>query len=114
MPALNSFPLRGLSVSLRVAVWLALFLSPTGYFLLLMIVDKSQVPAPPDNIVVLLFCLVPVVALVGCEAAVGLSKLGLGWRVAWLVLTVLAMLIQVGILLVIIVSAVTVAIAPAQ
>jgi hypothetical protein len=114
MGALNLLPRRSLPVWLSVAVWLAVFLGPTGYVLSLMIVDGLQLPAPPDNIVVLLFCLIPVVALPGCGAVVWRSKLRVGWRVGWLVLTVLAMLLQVGVLVVIIVSALTAAIAPAQ
>ena len=99
---------------LSVAVWLAAFLSPTAYFLLLMVCDRLQVPPPPEALIVALFCLIPVVALVVCGAAVWLTKLRLGWRVGWLAMTVLAMALQVGVLLVIIVSAVTVAISPAQ
>ena len=79
-----------------------------------MIADRLQVPAPPESLVVLLFCLVPVVALLVCGTVVWLTKLRASWRVGWLVLTVLLMALQVGVLLVIIVSAITVAIAPAQ
>jgi hypothetical protein len=94
--------------------WLAVFLSPTAYFLLLMVWNRSQVPAPPRGFVVSLFCLIPVLALLFCGTLVWLSKLRMRWRVGWLVLTTLAMLFQVGVLFVIIVSAITVAIAPAQ
>lgn len=95
-------------------VWLAVFLSPTAYVLLLMIMDRLQVPAPPEGFVVSLFCLIPVVALLACGTRVWLSKMSLGWRVGGLVLTVLAMLLQCGVWLVIIVSAISAAIAPAQ
>ncbi len=91
-----------------------MLLSPAGYFLLLMIGDSLQVPAPPESLVVLLFCLIPVVALVVCGTVAWLSKLTVGWRVGWLVLTGLAMLLQVGVLVVIIVSAITAVISPAQ
>ncbi len=70
-------------------------------------------PAPPQWFVVALFCLVPVVALLVCGAVVWRSKLPVRWRVVWLVLTVLAMLFQVAVLVVAIVSAITVAISPA-
>ena len=94
-------------------IWLAALLSPTGYFLLLMMADRLQMSAPPDGPVVLLFCLIPVVALAVCAAVAWMSGLNARWRVSWLILTVLAMTLQCGVLLVIIVSAVTAAIAPA-
>ena len=81
---------------------------------MLRIADRWQMPALPESFVVSLFCLVPVVALLVCGSVAWLSKLNRRRRVGWLVLTVLAMLLQVGGLLVIIVSAVTSAIAPAQ
>jgi hypothetical protein len=112
---------QNLPVWLRAVVWLALLLSPTGYCLLLMITYRMQGPALPQSFVVLLqscvvllFCLIPVVALLVCGTVVWRSKLRVGWRVGGLVLTVLAMLFQVGALVVIIVSAITVAISPAQ
>jgi hypothetical protein len=77
-------------------------------------VDRLQVPAPPEGLVVLLFCVVPVVAILICATVVWRSKLTGRWRVGWLVLTVLAMVCQVGLLFLIIVSAITVAISPAQ
>src|SRR5688572_18870824 len=101
-------------VWLSAAIWLAVFLSPTGYFLLLMIADSWQLPAPPESLVVALFCLIPVVALLVCGRLAWMSKLNPRWRVGWLVLTVLGMLLQFGVLFVIVVSAITAAIAPAQ
>ncbi len=105
--------LRSLPVWLSAAVWLAVLLSPTGYVLLVITLGRLQMPAPPGWFVVALFCLVPVVALLVCGTVLWLSKLRGRWRVGWLVLTVLAMLFQVGVLVVIIVSAITVAISPA-
>jgi len=99
---------------LSVPVWLAVFLSPTAYVLLLMIVDRLHVPAPPEGFVVLLFCLIPVVALLACGNLVWRSKMSLRWRLGGLVLTVLGMLLQCGVWYVIIVSAITAAIAPVQ
>jgi hypothetical protein len=106
--------LRSLPVRLSAAIWLAAFLAPTGYFLLLIIADRLQVPAVPERLVISLFCLTPFVALLACGTVVWLSKLTARWRVGWLVLTVLGMLFQVGILFVIVVTAITAAIAPAQ
>jgi hypothetical protein len=101
--------------------WLVVFLSPTICFLLLMVVSSLYVPAPTEGPAVLLLRLIalvgllsPVVALLACGTAVCRSKMTVGNRVGGLVLTLLAMFVQVGILLVIIVSAVTVAIAPVQ
>jgi hypothetical protein len=71
-------------------------------------------PPPPQGFVVALFCLIPVVALLVCGTVVWQSSLSVPWRVSWLVSTLLGMLFQVGVLLVIIISAVTVAISPAQ
>src|ERR1041385_1329147 len=45
---------RSLPVWLSVAIWLAVFLSPVSYFLLLMIAARWQVPAPAGK---LAFCL---------------------------------------------------------
>ena len=104
---------RSLPAGLSVAVWLAALLSPTVFFLLVMIADRLQVPAPPESLVVLLFCLIPVVALLVCGTVVWLTKLRVSWRVGWLVLTVLLMALQIGVLLVIVVTAITAAIAPA-
>jgi hypothetical protein len=114
MRALNLHHSQSLPIWLSVPVWLAVFLSPTAYVLLLMIINRLQAPAPPEGFVVLLFCLIPVVALLACGTVVWRSKVSLGWRVGGLVLTVLAMLLQCGVLFVIIVSAITVAIAPSQ
>ena len=114
MRALNPHHSQSLPVWLSVPVWLAVFLSPTAYVLLLMIMNRLQVPAPAEGFVALLFCLVPVVALLACGTVVWRSKMSLGWRVGGLVLTVLAMLLQCGVWFVIIVSAISAAIAPAQ
>ena len=105
---------RTLPMSSSVAVWLAAFVSPTVYFLLLILANRSRVPAPPAILVVSLFCLIPLVALLICGSVAWRSNLERGWRVGWLVLTVLGMLLQCGVLLVIIISAITVAISPAQ
>lgn len=97
---------------LKVLVWLGVFLSPTEFILLLMIMDMRHVPAPADVVVVSLFILIPVAALLACEIMVWRSKIATGWRGAGLVLTPLAMLLQCGFWFVLIVSAITAAIAP--
>jgi hypothetical protein len=114
MRALLFQPPRSLPAWLGVVLWLAVFLSPTGYFLLLVMADRWHVPAPPASLVVSLFFVIPIVALLVCWRAAWHSQPTLRRRVIGLVATVLGMLLQVGVLLVIIVSAITAAIAPAQ
>jgi hypothetical protein len=114
MHALNPQQPRDLPVWLSVSVWLAVFLSPTAYVLMVMTMDRLQVPAPPEGFVVSLFCLIPIVSVLACGTVVWLSKMSLGWRVGGLALTVLGILFQWAVWLVIIVSAVSVAIAPVQ
>ncbi len=100
MRALIPVYLRNLPLWLSVAIWLAVFLIPTGYCVLLAIVARSRVPAPPESLVVVLLSLilmVPVAALLVCGNVVWLSKLNLRWRVGWLGLTVLAILLQCGV-----------------
>ena len=103
-----------LPVWLSVPVWLAVFLTPTAYVLLLMLIDRWHLPAPPNGVIVVLFCLIPVVALLVCETLVWRSKVSLGWRVSGLILTLLAMLLQCAVWYVIIITAIIVAISPAQ
>ena len=111
MNATIAEPRGSLSAWSSVAVWLAAFVSPSAYLLLLVFWNRLQVPAAPAGLIVALFCLIPVVAVLVCGTVVWRRKLTTGSRVAWLFLTVLAMALQVGVLLVIIVSAVTTAIA---
>ena len=92
------------------AVWLAAFLSPTCYVLAMMGLSKLQMPAPPAWFVAALFCLIPLAALTVCSAVCWLSQARRGWKVGWLVLTILAIPLQFGFLCVIIVSAITAAI----
>ena len=92
------------------AIWLTAFLSPTGYVLAVITLCRLQMPAPPGLFVVVLFCLIPLSALLVCSTVAWLSQVRRGWRVGWLVLTIVAMLLQCGILVVLILSAVTAAI----
>lgn len=91
-------------------IWLTVFLSPTGCVLAVISLSRLQIPAPPGWFVVALFCLIPPAALLVCSIVAWLSQVGRGWRVGWLVLTMLAMLFQFGFLVVIILSAITAAI----
>jgi len=94
----------------HVLLWLAVFLSPTAYVLLLLTI--GGVPAQAVGFVVLLFCLIPIVALLASGTMIWRSKIILGWKVSWLVLTVLAMFFQCGVWYVIIFIAISLAIAP--
>ena len=113
MRALNPHHSQSLPAWLIVPVWLAVFLSPTAYILSLVLMSRLQIAAP-EGLVVLLFYLVPIVALIACGTLVWRSKFTLGWRMGGLLLTVLAMLLQCGVWLIVIARAIAMAIAPAQ
>jgi len=99
---------------LRLAVWLSAFCSPTAYFLLLLLADRFHVPAPPEALVATLFFSIPLVALVICESVVWLSSMTVPSKVGWMLFTLVAMLLQFGILLVIVIAATTAAISYPQ
>jgi hypothetical protein len=96
------------------AIWSCAFFSPTAYFLLLLVVDRFRVPAPPDVLVASLFFLAPVVALLVCGYVVWSSSKTIGRRFGWMLFTLVAMLLQFGVLLVIIIAAISAAIGYAQ
>lgn len=102
--------LRNLPVWSSGAIWLTALLSPTVYVLAVIALSRLQMPAPPAGFVVALFCLIPVAALLVCLTVAWYSQVGRGWRVGWLVLTILAMLLQFVFLVLIVISAITVAI----
>ena len=88
---------RSLPVWISTAVWLSVFLSPSAYFLLLLLASKFQINLPETLAWTLLF-LMPVVALVFCESVVWSCSKTVGRRVGWMLLTLLAMLLQVAII----------------
>lgn len=96
------------------AVWLSAFFSPTAYFLLLIFVNKSQVPTPPPIVLESLFFLVPPVALLVCGYVVWLTKTTVARKIAWMLFTLLAMLLQLGVLIVILRAILITTIAYAQ
>jgi len=98
----------------RLTVWLSAFFSPILYFLLLLLVDRFQLPPPPEALVASLFFLIPVVALLVCEFVVWSSDMTQARKVGWMLFTLLAMALQFGVLLTIIAAAITVMISPAQ
>ena len=87
-------------VWLSTVVWLSAFLSPTAYFLLLLLANKLQINLPETFVWLLLF-VIPVVALLICESAVWSCSKTVGRKIGWMVVTLLAMLLQFGIILVI-------------
>jgi hypothetical protein len=96
------------------AVWFCAFFSPTAYFLLLLSADRFHVAAPPEILVASLFFLMPVVALLVCGYVVWVSSKTIARRIGWMLFTLVAMLLQFGILLVIVITALTAAIGYAQ
>ena len=94
-------------------VWLSAFLSPTAYFLLLLLASKFPINLP-ETFVLALFPAVPVVALLICEWVVWSRSRAVGGRIGWMLFTLLAMLLQVGIILVILRAILVTAIGYAQ
>src|SRR5688572_2024883 len=82
-------------------VWLAVFLSPTVCFSLLLLASTFQIPRLPAMFVWSLFFLIPVVALLICESVAWSRSRTIGGRIGGMVFTLLAMLLQFGIILVI-------------
>ena len=93
-------PQRSLPVWLSTVVWLSAFLSPTAYFLLLLLASKLQINVP-ETFAWSLFFLIPVVALLICESVVWSCSKTVGRKMGWMLFTLLAMLLQFAIVLVI-------------
>lgn len=89
-----------------VTAWLGAFVSPTVYFLVLMIADRFHVPRNlPEGFIASLFYLVPLLALLICVSVVWRSGTTVPCKIAWMVLTLFAMVIQFCVILAIIVAA---------
>jgi hypothetical protein len=84
---------------------LSAFFSPAVYFLLLVLGDRFFLPSPPEIFVASLFYLIPPVALLVCGSAVWLSSMTVARKIGWMLFTLVAMLLQFGILLAIIMTA---------
>jgi hypothetical protein len=120
--ALQSEPMtavQGTSATLEtrlsaLAIWLCAFFSPTGYFVLLMLLDRFHAAAPPEILVATLFFLIPLVALLVCGRVVWIANKNRAGRIGWMIFTVLAMLFQFGVLLIIVMTAMSAAIGYAQ
>ena len=96
------------------AVWLCAFFSPTAYFLLLVCANRFHVAAPPEILVASLFFFIPVAALLVCGYVAWRSGKTIARKIGWMLFTLVAMLLQFGVLLVIIISAISAAIGYAQ
>ncbi|HVT30131.1 MAG TPA: glycosyltransferase family A protein [Lacipirellulaceae bacterium] len=82
--------------------WLLAFFSPTAYFLVLLFVARHPMPYRlPETLVAALFCLIPVVALLTCEALVWSARMRVRWKIAALVLTLSASVLQAVVLVVV-------------
>lgn len=88
----------------QLLVWLAAFVSPTGYCLLLMLADRLGLAAPPESVVAAMFFGLPLVALAVCGWAVWSVNLSTGRKVVWLVFTVLGIALQCGAILALIIA----------
>lgn len=102
-------PQQGRKLS-ALTIWLAAFLSPIVYCLLLMLADRFHVPAPPEVLIGALFYLIPVSALLVCISVVWLSGMTVAGKIGWTLFTIIALSVEFGILLVIITAAITAAI----
>ena len=99
---------------LGVVVWLSAFLSPTAYFLLILLANKLQIPRLPATLVWALLLFIPVVALLVCESVVWACSKTIGGKIGWMLFTLAAMLLQFGLLLVILRAILVTAIGYAQ
>jgi hypothetical protein len=97
---------RSLPVWLSVVVWLSAFLSPTAYFLLMLLGDRFHIASPPETVVCSLFYFIPVAGLLICESVVWLSSKTVARKIIWMLVTLFAMLLQFGLILAIIVMAI--------
>ena len=95
-----SQPQRSLPVWFSAGVWLAAFLSPAAYFLLLLLASNFQINLP-ETVAWSLFFLIPVVALLICESVAWSFIKTVCRKIGWMLFTLLAMLLEFGIILMI-------------
>ena len=91
---------RSLPVWLSTVVWLSAFLSPTACFLLLLLANNLRINLPAMFVWSLLF-VIPVVALLICESVVWSCSKTVGRKIGWMLFTLVAILLQIGIILVV-------------
>ena len=80
-------------VWLSTVFWLAAFLSPTAYFVMVLLAGKFHINLP-QTFVGSLFFLIPVLALLFCEWMVWSFSKTVGRRIGWMLVTLLAMSLQ--------------------
>ena len=98
--------LRRWPSGLRLTAWLCAFISPTVYFLFLMIADRFHVPRSlPEGVIASLVYLIPLFALLVCMSIVWRSGTTVPRKMGWMLFTVLAMVIQFCVILTTIVAA---------
>jgi len=94
--------LASIPLSRRLAIWLFAFLSPTAYFLVLLFAARLPISrSVPEALVVLLFCVIPVLALVVCESLVWSARVTVAWKIGAMSFTLLASVLQFAIIVVI-------------
>ena len=99
----------------RLAIWLFTFFSPTACFLALLFAARLPVShGVPEALVVLLFCVIPVAALLVCESLVWSARMTVPWKIGGMVFTLLLSLLQFGIIVVILRAILVTAIAYPQ
>src|SRR4051794_13874916 len=76
-------PQRSLSAWLSAVAWLSAFLSPTAYFLLLLLANKFRMNVP-ETVAWSLFFLIPLVALLICESVGRVVLQQDSWSQDWL------------------------------
>jgi hypothetical protein len=95
-------------------IWLAAYVSPAAYFLLILLANKLQIPNLLARFLLLLFFLTPVIALLICESVAWSCSKTVGGKIGWMLFTLLAMLLQFGIIVVILRAILLTAIGYAQ
>lgn len=90
---------------IRSTVWLGSFFSPSLYFIILIVAERLQIKPLPENIIVLLFCLIPLAALLVCEFLAWQASRDGVRRSGWMWFTMLGLVFQFGIIIAIIVVA---------
>jgi len=79
-------------------LWLAAFLSPTFFFLMLLFSARLRINLPQTPVASLLF-LIPIGALLICEYVAWTSNKNLARKIGWMLFTLLAMALQLAIIL---------------
>jgi hypothetical protein len=86
--------------SASLAIWLLAFFSPSAYFLLLLLARGLPFSRNvPEALVVSLLCIIPLGALLVCESVVLSARLTIPWKIGGMVFTLVASLLQFGIII---------------